>query len=273
MSFAAPTGSGVVDEAQAAFGGIPSVAMAYASDPRPMFAKAPSAAVPYYDTTVWASSFGGERRQDADGLVLSATDTAFGGAIGADRMFGSNVRLGGFVGSGSGREDIAFNTQTIDTDYVFGGLYGRLDWTTRFLDFALYGGGMSNSSTRTVANNLAPDGLESATASYGGWFVSPELIYGVRIPMMDFVMTPRASVRYVGGVLDGYAEAGSAQDLTVSSRSIDDVEERLEVELSKVTPVSIGGTLKATANFGVIGSSGSATPPSTRCCSGRTWPL
>ena len=123
----------------------------------------------------------------------------------------------------------------------------------QFLDFALYGGGMSNSSTRTVANNLAPDGLESATASYGGWFVSPELIYGLRIPMMDFVMTPRASVRYVGGVLDGYTEAGSAQDLTVSSRSIDDVEERLEIELSRVAPVTFGGTLKTTVNFGMIG--------------------
>ena len=39
MSFAAPEGSGVVEQAQNAFGGIPSVAMAYASDPRPVLGK------------------------------------------------------------------------------------------------------------------------------------------------------------------------------------------------------------------------------------------
>jgi hypothetical protein len=253
MSFVAPGISGVAEQAQAALGSIPSVAMAYASDPRPLFTTAPSAVAPYYDTTIWASGFGGGRWQNADGPILSATDTAFGAVMGVDRMFGSNVRLGGFVGGGGGQEAIAYNTQTINADYYFGGGYGRVDWMTHYLDFALYGGSMTNRSARGIANNAVPTGFETASASYGGWFISPELIYGVRIPVMDFVATPRVTIRYLGATFDGYSETGSVQNLTVGARTINDLEQRLEVELSRTAPVVFGGTMKATANFGAIG--------------------
>jgi hypothetical protein len=114
LSFAGPDNLGIAGQTQAAFSGFPSVAMAYASDPKPILGKAP-AAVPYYDTTVWASGFGGQRIQDAYGTILPATDTAFGGAVGIDRMFASNWRLGAFVGAGAGREDVSFGVQTVDT--------------------------------------------------------------------------------------------------------------------------------------------------------------
>jgi len=252
MGFATPDSSGVIGQTGAAFAGIPSVAMSYASDPKPILGKAP-AAVPYYDTTVWASGFGGQRIQDAFGSILAATETAYGGAIGIDRAFASNWRLGAFVGVGSGREDVAFNVQTIDTTYVYGGVYGHVDLAAQFLDFALYSGGMNNNSTRGIANNTVPSGFENATASYGGWFISPELTYGVHFPVDDYVWTPRASIRYVGGALDGFSETGSAQNLTVGQQSINDVEERIEVEFSKVMPVSFGGTFKITEYVGGIG--------------------
>jgi Autotransporter beta-domain len=249
----APTTPSVIDDEHAAFAGIPSLAMAYASDPtRNMFGKAP-AAVPYYDTVIWANGFGGQRRQEADGLILKATDTAFGGAIGVDRLFTPGVRLGAFIGGGAGRVKVDFDTQVTDTTYVFGGGYGRIDWVSRFLDFALYVGSANNKSTRGIANNLVPGGFEFATASYNGWFISPDVTYGVRIPVMDLVVTPRARVRYVAGILDGYTETGSAQNLTVGTRNLQDVEERLEVELSKVAPAVWGGTIKTTANVGAIG--------------------
>jgi Autotransporter beta-domain len=69
----------------------------------------------------------------------------------------------------------------------------------------------------------------------------------------DYVWTPRASIRYVGGALDGFSETGSAQNLTVGQQAIDDVEERLEVEFSKVMPASFGGTFKMTEYVGAIG--------------------
>ena len=252
MSFAAADSFDVAGQAQAPFANIPSVTMSYASDPKPILGKAPAAA-PYYDTTVWTSGFGGERIQDAYGSILPATETAFGGAIGVDRSFGWDWRLGAFLGGGFGREAVELNVQTVDTDYFFGGVYGHVDWAAQFLNLALYGGSMSNASTRGVANNLVPGGFQSATASYGGWFISPELTYGIHIPGNDFVWTPRIIVRYVGGSIDGFTETGSAQNLSLGAQAINDLEERAEIEFSKVMPASFGGTFKTTADIGVIG--------------------
>ena len=182
LGFAGPPTSTVADRAQAAFSGIPSVAMSYASGARPVIGKAPAAGVPYYDTTVCASGFGGERKQRADGEVLPTSDTVFGGAMGIDRALGGNLRLGAFVGAGASREAVELNVQTIDATYVFGGAYGRFDWISQYLDFSLYGGGINNKSTRQIANNTVANGLESATASYGGWFISPEITYGAKPP-------------------------------------------------------------------------------------------
>ena len=244
----APSESGVADQAQAAFAGIPTVAMSYASNPGPVLGKAPAAGVPYYDTTIWASGFGGERKQHADGDILPTTDTAFGGAMGVDRALGGNLRLGAFVGAGTSREAVELNVQTIDATYVFGGAYGRFDWVSQYLDFSLYGGGINNKSTRQVANNTVASGLETATASYGGWLVSPEVIYGYRIPFNAITVSPRVRLRYVGGELDGYSESGSMQNLSVGRRSINDIEERGEVEFATVS-----GGFKGTASIGVIG--------------------
>ena len=133
---------------------------------RATLGKAPVAAAPYYDTTVWASGFGGARRHNADGVVLLATDVAYGGALGIDRAFGPNLRLGAFAGGGASREDVELSVQTIDATYGFGGVYGRFDWVTQYLDFSLYGGGINNNSTRGVANNTVPSGFE--TPGHGG---------------------------------------------------------------------------------------------------------
>jgi uncharacterized protein with beta-barrel porin domain len=159
------------------------------------------------------------------------------------------LRLGAFVGAGASREQVELSVQTVDATYVFGGGYGRFDWATQYLDFALYGGGIDNKSTRQVANNTVPNGLEIATASYGGWFISPELTYGYRIPVnAALTVTPRAIIRYVGGNLDGYSETGSAQNLSVSGRAINDIEERGEFEFS-----AVNGPMKSTLDIGVIG--------------------
>jgi uncharacterized protein with beta-barrel porin domain len=187
--------------------------------------------------------------------VLPATDIAYGGALGIDRAFGPNLRLGAFAGGGASREDVELSVQSINSTYAFGGGYGRFDWATQYLDFSLYGGGINNGSTRGIANNTVAGGFENATASYGGWFISPALSYGYRIPFANdiVVMTPRVSLRYVGGALDGYSESGSEQDLSVGRRSINDLEERAELEFSTFKPVSWGGTVKSTISVGAIG--------------------
>ncbi|WP_198164439.1 autotransporter family protein [Rhodoplanes sp. Z2-YC6860] len=243
--------------AEQAFSSMPSVAISYSSaganNAYAMFTKAPPRAQ-VYDTVVWTSGFGGERRQHETDSILGARDTAYGGAIGVDRQFTNDLRLGAFVGAGSSRMQVDFDVQRIDTDYVFGGGYGRYSMRNAFVDFALFGGSISNKSQRNVANNLAPGGLEQATASYGGWFISPDVTYGYRLFVAsDTTVTPKARVRYVGGSLDAFTETGSAQNLSIGRRSLSDIEERLGVEVAGVVPALISGTIKGSVELSGVG--------------------
>ena len=246
----APTANGIAGAANAAFGNIPALANAYAAESRIPNATALDRAS---GIAVWSKGFVGARKQDADGPNLAASTIAYGGIIGVDKKITSDLQLGGFLGAGNSRLNVDLNSQSVKTDYVFGGVYGRFDWSSQFLAFAVSAGHTTNSSERTVANNLVPGGLETATASYNGWFVSPELAYGVRMPLANNIMlTPAARLRYVAGFFDGYSETGSAQNLTVASRTVQNVEERFELALSRIDAVK-QGLLKTTATFGVLG--------------------
>jgi len=241
----APTTNGIVDGANAAFDG----ALAYAGDSRMPNATAVDRAS---GIAVWSKGFAAARQQTADGPNLAATTQAYGGVLGVDKKVTSDLRLGVFLGAGNGRLKVDLDSQKIKTDYVFGGVFGRFDWAAQFLDFAVSAGGTANSSDRLVANNLVAGGLETAKASYNGWFVSPELAYGVRMPMAgNVVMTPTARLRYLAGFFNGYSETGSAQNLTVASRTVQNLEERFELAFSQ-TNLLRQGVLTSTATVGVL---------------------
>jgi len=251
-AFAAETGSNRVGDA---FASIP--ALAYAGSDTMAF-KNPT--MVYADgRSVWARGFAGERFQQADDANLRARNLFEGGAIGADLLARPDLRIGIFAGGGHSELSLDLNAGSTRTDTVFGGIYGRYAFSSfgaaSFLDFALHGGGSSNGVTRgNINNNLLAGGLETATASYNSSYASPELTYGVKLPLWtDYTLTPSLRLRYVAGTFGGYTETGSTANLTVASRTIQDFEQRGEVKLTHTTAFTPKDALLTSVNVGVLG--------------------
>jgi outer membrane autotransporter protein len=208
------------------------MAMSYAMDDgKQMLSKTPVSSW-NAPVTVWSSMFGASRSQNGTDTTLNSTSSVFGGVIGVDRRIQPNWLVGAFVGGGSGSLNVDLSSQKINTDYVSGGFYSRYEWASQFFDATLQAGSMNNRSSRLVQNTLTGAG-ENATASYNGWFISPEVAYGYRLAFGDLMVTPTLRARYVAGSLDGYNETGSAQTLSVGSRTLQDFEERAEVEVAR----------------------------------------
>jgi len=230
--------------------------LAYAGDNNPVF-KAPTL-VASDGRATWARAFAGERVQQPDGLSLHATTNYAGGAVGFDLLTRRDLRLGVFAGGGETRMGIALNAGSTSTDSGFGGLYGRYAFGSfgapSFLDFALYGGAGTNATSRTVNNNLAPGGIEIATASFSSSYVSSELKYGVVYPLWAHdTLTPSVKLRYVAGFFGGYTEAGSTANLTVASRTTQDLEERGELKFTHATMFGHTDQLLASVYVGALG--------------------
>jgi hypothetical protein len=229
IAFAAPQSP--ASRVEDAFASIPGLS-AYAADPmafkNPTVVRADGAAL-------WARGFGGERIQPSDGILFKATSQYYGGMMGGDWLARPELRLGAFIGGGATRTSLDQNAGWANSDLVFGGGFARYAFGESFLQAAVQGGPSQNSTSRTIASNLAPN-LQTATANYDGWYVSPEMTYGLRHSLgsyngVTWTMMPNLRVRYLYGAFDGYTETGSNANLTVAGRTVQDLEERGEVKL------------------------------------------
>jgi hypothetical protein len=251
-AFAAPDSgmSGIAD----AFAGIPGLS-AYASDE--VAYKSPTAV--YADgTAVWGRGFGGRHVQAADGLLSRNVTTWYGGAIGIDKSLRPDLRLGLFVGAGSTHNRLDLNGDATDSNLAFGGAYARYTSGASFLNAALQGGALHSSTSRLVNNNLVANGLETATAGYTGWYVSPELTWGHRFALgtlldSHYALTPNVQVRYLYAGFDGYTETGTTAPLTAGGRNTQNIEERAELKFIRTTQISPASLLTIHLSGGALG--------------------
>jgi hypothetical protein len=221
----------------------------YAATRAPVFKG--GAAVYADGNAVWARGFGGQRQQDTSGSFVGSNTTGYGEAIGYERVPNPDLKIGALLGASTNKTNLYQNGGSIGTDAKFGGAYGRFTRGSTFLDLAVIGGNLDNSSARPIAGGLA---LQIATASYGGWFVDPTMTLGHRIEtdQRGFTITPVLKVRYVAAHFDGYAEAGSTANLTIGARDFQAWEERAEITFANIRMI---GASRVTARVtgGILG--------------------
>lgn len=226
------------------------------------YAKAPNDAVVFKNPSVsfgngsmvWAKGFIGQRAQGTDGLVLRNVTNFYGGMIGVDGWIAPDLKLGAFGGAGHTSTHIDFNAGSAASDFGFGGIYGRKDFGRVFVDFDVIGGGSSNTTSRRINNNTLASGFETATASFGGWFVSPEIAAGYRHEVWPgFTLTPAARLRYLAAGFDAFTETGSTANLAMGSRIAQALEERVEATLAHVNDLDAWGRLQLAATLGLVG--------------------
>jgi hypothetical protein len=189
-------------------------------------------------TAVWARGFAGKRVQDADGVLLRTENQFYGGMLGADWQAGPHWRLGLFAGGGEAKSSLDLNYGDTRSTLVFGGAYARYRLANTFLHLAVQGGHSGNDTRRQINNNLVAGGIETATASFDGWYVTPEAHIGIHHALgawggASYTLTPSLRLRYLYASFDGYSESGSTANLTVGSRSVQDFEERGELTFTR----------------------------------------
>ncbi|MGL4557789.1 MAG: autotransporter outer membrane beta-barrel domain-containing protein, partial [Afipia sp.] len=105
-------------------------------------------------------------------------------------------------------------------------------------------------SKRNIGGGLA---LETASASYDGWFVNPSLALGHRFAFDNgYTITPALKVRYVAAQFGGYTETGSSANLTIGDRNMQAVEERAEVTLANTHTFGNGSRLGVRVTGGML---------------------
>ena len=170
---------------------------------------------------IWAQAFGGLRNDDASRPAVGSDTEYYGGIAGIDGWLMPGVRVGAFGGGSQAELEVDFNSQDLDADSYFGGAYASLIQNGFFAHLMLTAGETEYDSTRRVANNLAPGGIELARASYDGTFISPELTVGTTMSFGGFALEPSARVRYAHLSVDGYAETGASDNFSVGSRDVE----------------------------------------------------
>jgi len=209
-----------------------------------------------YDTTrqqLWAQVFGVRRNSDRSQPILE-TETRVGGVVtGLDRQFSHHARAGIFIGGAWGDLDHELNTQEAETDSFFGGLYASRGAGPWKFDAAITAGWSDNDTSREVANNLAPTGLQTARADFESIFVSPEVTITRAVWAGPVRFEPGLNLRYAGLFQDGYREQGAADNLNLGARDVHLLQARAQIALPYEHETMHGGLTAVALHIGLQG--------------------
>ena len=130
---------------------------------------------------------------------------------------------------------------------------------------SVMGGWTSTEQQREIANNLAPGGVETASAEYDGYFIAPELFASMEAGN-GFAVSGK--LRYTGYFLDGFSEQGSSGAVTVDSRDMHLLNGRLQLDTRHESTLSDGSENVINFYVGVEGQSNLGSDDDQRCVAG-----
>ena len=201
----------------------------------------------------WVTGLGFYGNRQASASLDGFDYGAFGLMAGVDRSLSASTLAGVFGGIATGGIETAAGSTNIDATGAFTGAYWSKDDGKTFAHLSFAAGGFLDDSSRTVANNQVAGGLETASASYGSFYVDPALTFGLHRQVGMATVSPSLRLRYTGLYQQGYTESGSAADMTVADRFGQAFDVRGEIRTDFAPRVSEAGVGRFYARAGVDG--------------------
>jgi outer membrane autotransporter protein len=146
---------------------------------------------------------------------------------------------------------VNFNSQDIDADSYFGGVYASFQNNGWFANMILTAGQTDHDSKRTVMYNRSPTGVQIGSANYDGTFISPEVAIGTRFAAGTVAIEPSVRLRYAHMSLDGYSETGADDTLSVRSRDISLWQGRAQIAFPMAASLPGGGVTHFAPRIGI----------------------
>lgn len=179
----------------------------------------------------WAQAFGGVRDDAGDATTMASDHRLTGGIGGIDGMVLPGLRLGAFGGGAHADVKTKLNTQDLSNESYFGGLYASMQRRSWFAHVILTAGRSDYETSRVVGNNTVAAGLQTATASFDGTFVSPQVTLGTSFRIGGIEIEPSVRGSYVNLSVDGYSETGAADALSIGEQDISLWQGRAQIAL------------------------------------------
>lgn len=181
---------------------------------------------PKTGVSLWANVFGSDREKDGTSSTTDADHQTGGLVSGFDTPIGSSSHAGAFIGGAVSEVETA-GDQNSDIDSFFGGVYVGTHLGPMTVDLMLTGGWTDHEWSRTVGDNFAGGGFDTAQADFDGTFISPEIAVSFDSGFLGLV--PSARIRYIGYFQDEFSETGASDELTIKERDLHLLHARFQI--------------------------------------------